>query len=839
MNQLIKKYRMVLSAIYCLILPYSFVSYGAEAESVIRVGFPVQSGLTMKDENGNYAGYTYDYLKEIGQYTGWTYEFVEPQGSMDEQLIQMMDMLERGELDLVGAMNNNKQTSSVFDFPSENYGNAYSVIAVRDDDDRIDEYNLSDFKGLRIALLKQADYHNDKFYQYAKLNGIQYEIVWCERDGEQEERVYSGKADALLSVDVSLSQGFRPVAKFSPTPFYFATTKGNTKIINELNRAISYISENNPTLQMNLYNKYFSRSGSQMHLNSKEREYIQEHPVLKVLVHDGFGPIQYYDGKGQVQGVARDLLSSIAQKAGWTLEYVYADDYSEFEQALNEGRADVILSILYDYDAVQRRNVLLSNPYLETESVLVARDGFDMTNLKGGVQAVYMGMRKSDDDRTDVRFYDSLEESLNAVERGECDYTYSNSYTASYYLSRNQYEHVAIYPQAGSDSVKYSIGILRKDDKQILAILNKGIRSIETGELEKYIYNNAQQKQEVTLRTFIRDNSVPFILFTLLAASGLLALIYAHYRSQMRMKRQIELENTRYRYLSDILKEVTFTYDYGSDVLTLSREGVEIFGTDKSIGQYSRYQGSRGQEEGLPSLYYLLEQRQDVDTEILMVLPNGDTKWHRAVIKVIFDGNQADSAIGRLQNIHGDKLERERLEQRSKRDALTGIYNIAAAKMEITRMINLHTGALALAVIDLDGFKEINDRYGHYTGDQVLIHTAKALRESFCGEAVTARMGGDEFIVCVPYTGENHLAKCCNALFDSLQAKCRASGYPAATVSIGISISRREDDYTTLYQRADTLLYEVKNSGKNNFRIEDEAGRASRPDTEQEHHTVQ
>ena len=127
MNQLIKKYRMVLSAIYCLILPYSFVSYGAEAESVIRVGFPVQSGLTMKDENGNYTGYTYDYLKEIGQYTGWTYEFVEPQGSMDEQLIQMMDMLERGELDLVGAMNNNKQTSSVFDFPSENYGNAYSA----------------------------------------------------------------------------------------------------------------------------------------------------------------------------------------------------------------------------------------------------------------------------------------------------------------------------------------------------------------------------------------------------------------------------------------------------------------------------------------------------------------------------------------------------------------------------------------------------------------------------------------------------------------------------------------------------------------------------------------
>ena len=59
--------------------------------------------------------------------------------------------------------------------------------------------------------------------------------------------------------------------------------------------------------------------------------------------------------------------------------------------------------------------------------------GLILTNLKGGgYRAVYMGMRKSDDNRTDVRFYDSLEESLNAVERGECDYTYSNSYTASY-----------------------------------------------------------------------------------------------------------------------------------------------------------------------------------------------------------------------------------------------------------------------------------------------------------------------------------------------------------------------------------------------------------------------
>ena len=150
-----------------------------------------------------------------------------------------------------------------------------------------------------------------------------------------------------------------------------------------------------------------------------------------------------------------------------------------------------------------------------------------------------------------------------------------------------------------------------------------------------------------------------------------------------------------------------------------------------------------------------------------------------------------------------------------------------------------HTHALALAVIDLDGFKEINDRYGHYTGDQVLIHTAEALNETFCDGAGTARLGGDEFIACIPYTGNGPLTERCNALFESLQARCRAAGHPVITVSMGISISRKEDDYTSLYQRADAVLYEIKKSGKNSYRIEAEAHRDSYPGMEQEHHTVQ
>ena len=57
----------------------------------------------------------------------------------------------------------------------------------------------------------------------------------------------------------------------------------------------------------------------------------------------------------------------------------------------------------------------------------------------------------------------------------------------------------------------------------------------------------------------------------------------------MKMKKQIELENTRYRYLSDILKEVTFTYDYDKDCLELSQEGIRIFDAQEHIEHYSHY----------------------------------------------------------------------------------------------------------------------------------------------------------------------------------------------------------------------------------------------------------
>lgn len=99
---------------------------------VIRVAYPIQPGLTERDEDGHYSGYTYEYLMEIAQYAGWHYEFVSVDGDINEQLSTLMGMLQNGEVDLMGGMVYNDALGEIYDYPSINYGTSCYTLSVQD-----------------------------------------------------------------------------------------------------------------------------------------------------------------------------------------------------------------------------------------------------------------------------------------------------------------------------------------------------------------------------------------------------------------------------------------------------------------------------------------------------------------------------------------------------------------------------------------------------------------------------------------------------------------------------------------------------------------------------------
>ena len=126
--------------------------------------------------------------------------------------------------------------------------------------------------------------------------------------------------------------------------------------------------------------------------------------------------------------------------------------------------------------------------------------------------------------------------------------------------------------------------------------------------------------------------------------------------------------------------------------------------------------------------------------------------------------------------------------------------------------------SMAILFVDLDGFKQINDRFGHDRGDVVLVETAQVLRTSLRGTDVAGRLGGDEFVVCLtaPSSGIDATA---NKIAERIVRKIAGIG-DGVGASVGIALSSAATfEIDEMLQQADEAMYAAKKRGKNRFRF--------------------
>jgi len=155
-------------------------------------------------------------------------------------------------------------------------------------------------------------------------------------------------------------------------------------------------------------------------------------------------------------------------------------------------------------------------------------------------------------------------------------------------------------------------------------------------------------------------------------------------------------------------------------------------------------------------------------------------------------------------------------------DELTRLPNrqhgFAVARAELERFAR-YGGRCVLLVVDIDRFKDINDRYGHPVGDEVLCALAEILRESCRASDTPARYGGDEFIVVLPDTDMRGAERFAARVRDCLQAlQLRSAPGLALTVSIGAAQANADTrEVDAWIQRADAALYRAKAAGRDRF----------------------
>ncbi|WP_433301857.1 diguanylate cyclase domain-containing protein [Actinoplanes sp. CA-030573] len=158
--------------------------------------------------------------------------------------------------------------------------------------------------------------------------------------------------------------------------------------------------------------------------------------------------------------------------------------------------------------------------------------------------------------------------------------------------------------------------------------------------------------------------------------------------------------------------------------------------------------------------------------------------------------------------------QRRQLAHQATHDDLTGLANRKLLHARAAEALAAGEG-VALLLADLDGFKQVNDRYGHATGDEVLIRVAEALRRAVPAEHLVARLGGDEFAILVVAD-----AAPAHAVAERIVAEILAGGEPRVGVSVGlVHEAGGRATLNSLLREADTALYEAKDAGKGVVRV--------------------
>jgi diguanylate cyclase (GGDEF)-like protein len=174
--------------------------------------------------------------------------------------------------------------------------------------------------------------------------------------------------------------------------------------------------------------------------------------------------------------------------------------------------------------------------------------------------------------------------------------------------------------------------------------------------------------------------------------------------------------------------------------------------------------------------------------------------------------------------VYRTKKHRARLENLANTDGLTGLINrrktLEMLGLQI-ELANRHELALSVAMVDMDNFKQVNDKYGHATGDKVLIEFSRLCRDTFRHTDIVGRIGGEEFLIVLPHTDKNSAQITLEGLRLATQELVALIDIDGLSISISCGLCQHRGQMTveTILAQVDSALYDAKDLGRNRIRM--------------------
>ncbi|WP_186843692.1 sensor domain-containing diguanylate cyclase [Acetobacterium tundrae] len=295
---------------------------------------------------------------------------------------------------------------------------------------------------------------------------------------------------------------------------------------------------------------------------------------------------------------------------------------------------------------------------------------------------------------------------------------------------------------------------------------------------------------------------------------------------------RITSSEDRHRLLTDNACDMIATLDLSGNFTYISPSVKKMTGyTQEEVLHHYREIGyflpgvQKEMDRTRESIKKMVEKGEHFDAinfEQRQVRKDGESIYTDTVLSGIYDEeNNFKELLAISRDITEKVKKRREMKKLSETDKLTQLYNRVkldwAMENELDRTKKYNT-IFALIMIDIDHFKQVNDRFGHLAGDLVLVELAELFKTSIRLTDIIGRWGGEEFLMILPDTDENGAMELAEKLRRQVSEKLFLKT-ESITISLGVAAFREDASVDSVIYRADQALYQAKNNGKNQVQM--------------------
>lgn len=532
------------------------VSLFSQENQKVKIGFFKFDGYHQQDEDGNRSGYGYELFQHIAGYAGFTYEYI----GYDKSWAEMQKMLENGEIDVLSSAQKTPERLQKFDFTNSSVGISAAILTAKAGNQNYIKNEYSNWSGMKVGMIK-SNSRNNNFFSFAKENNFTYTPYYYQDIDEMEKDLQNDTLDTILTSNLRVLHNEIVLELINPSPFYIMVKKGNTQLLEKLNKAITQLDSYEAGFRTRLLNKYYSDSTAITVVNftSEERHFIEsmKDTVFIGLINPDREPYSYIKN-GEYTGSLYDIAKEIAERSQLNIDFIKVKDRQEYYQLINDKKIDIRFDADDEYLHAEKYGYWLTKDYTTVQVSRLSRketSNFETVALtrNSGITEKYS--KELTNKGYNITYYDSVEDCVNAVLAKKQSMTLLPLNTATIAV-RDDITNQLIAEVYYGFSNTYAVTVNNSQSNLFYSIIQKATASITEDEVIEYNKNYSKVlKKKFTLIGFIYDNPVIFILIIIaiiFVGLMILALFYLSNRRKL-IATQMEKELERNTILQDAL----------------------------------------------------------------------------------------------------------------------------------------------------------------------------------------------------------------------------------------------------------------------------------------------